>query len=357
MHTTHVNNRFWLLLALLLLPVLSIWAESLENIKKKEFNETFKAGTKDFLQIDNRYGNITVTHWTKNEVEIKVVVESRANSDNRAQEGLDRVQIKLNKTGNTISGITSLSSQSGWNNNNNRLTINYHISMPSALTANFSQKYGNITLPDKTEGKNTLEVKYGNIKAGNFTSPLVIEGGYSNISIEDVENIRMDLSYCSGVSIGNGKEIRLDSKYSNVTAKKIGNLSVNKKYGNLSVKSADQVSIDVKYSEVNIDRVTNELQVSALDYSTLNVKELSSNFKKVYVEARYGNFNVSISSNAGFKVSAERMKYGNVDIKGFNITHSNVENKVNYYYQINGGGNNTIEFNGNSYSNIKVRTL
>ncbi|MDR2914245.1 MAG: hypothetical protein LBV74_05380 [Tannerella sp.] len=51
------------------------------------------------------------------------------------------------------------------------------------------------------------------------------------------------------------------------------------------------------------------------------------------------------------------MKYGNVDMKGFSITRSNIENKVNHYYRINGEGNGSIEFNGNSYSNLLINAL
>ena len=48
------------------------------NIKKKEINKSFNVGKNDILQVDNRYGNITVTHWSKSEVSIRVVIEAKA---------------------------------------------------------------------------------------------------------------------------------------------------------------------------------------------------------------------------------------------------------------------------------------
>jgi len=334
-----------------------IYAESLENIKKKEINQTFTVGGNDLLQIENKYGNITVTHWNKNEVSIKVIVESKAKNDSEAQRGLDRVDIELRQSGNTVSGSTSLKSQSGWSNNN-RLTINYYISMPSRLSANLSQKYGGIVMPERNEGKCNLEVKYGNIQAGSFSAPLSIDAGYSNINVNDVERLNLQVSYCGNVSINNGKMISIDSKYSNLNLRNIEKLTIDKKYGGITIQSVNSASMELKYSEATIEKLKDEINVTALSYSTLNVNELVSGFKTARVEARYGNLNLQIPSKASFNVRADGMKYGNVEIKGFNITNSNIENKTNHSYQINGNNNKSnIQFDGNNYSNLRIRAL
>lgn len=356
MNTTHTKNRYWLLLALLImLATPTIWAETLDSTKKKEINQTFKAGANDRLQIDNRYGSITITHWSKNEVSIQVVVESKARTESEAQNGLDRVNIELSQSGSTIYGTTSLKNQSGWNNN--RININYYISMPSKLSANLSQKYGNINLPEKNEGEYTMEVKYGNIIAGSFTAPLRIDAGYSNIKLEDVKTLQMEVAYCGNVAINNGDKMQIDSKYSNLNMRNITQLTLEKKYGNLNVQNVDKMSIDVKYSECTVERIKEELNTN-MSYSTITVKELATGFNQVKAEARYGNLNLSVSSKASFKVNVKDMKYGNIDVKGFSVTNSNIENKVNQYYQINGAsGSSVIDFGGNNYSNLKINAL
>jgi hypothetical protein len=117
------------------------------------------------------------------------------------------------------------------------------------------------------------------------------------------------------------------------------------------------MSIEVKYSECTVAQIKNELN-SSLSYSTLTVKELSPGFSHVRAEGRYGNLNLSISSKASFKVDARNIKYGSIDVKGFNITHTTIEDKVNYFYQINSSsGSSAINFDGNSYSNIRIKAL
>lgn len=70
--------RAGLLMLLVLFCSVSGWAAKQESIKKKEINKSFNVGKNDILQVDNRYGNITVTHWSKSEVSIRVVIEAKA---------------------------------------------------------------------------------------------------------------------------------------------------------------------------------------------------------------------------------------------------------------------------------------
>lgn len=345
-----------LLAILILLCALTGWAEKAESIKKKEYNKSFNVSLSDRLEVDNRFGNITITHWNKNEVSIQVVVEAKARNDEKAQASIDRVQIEMGKSGNIVSAITTLKEQKWSNNNNERLTINYYINIPSKFPISLSQKYGNINLPEKNEGTCSLLVKYGNINGGSFTAPLNLEAAYGNVDLGNMEKVNLDLAYCGNVTIKSATSLYIDSKYSNLNLGIIQTMTLENKYGNLSVEQVDNANVSIKYSEASIYKLTQKLTVDALDYSTLSIKELSSDFTFVNVNARYGNLNLNIPSNASFTVNAEDMKYGKYDIKGFNITSSDVEEKRNYRSVINGGKNGKILFEGNNFSNLNIRT-
>ena len=57
----------------------------LEAVKTKTVNKTFRVSNNSELSIENRYGEITITHWSSNEVASKVEIESRAANDDTAQ--------------------------------------------------------------------------------------------------------------------------------------------------------------------------------------------------------------------------------------------------------------------------------
>lgn len=358
MNTKQTRSRSLLLLAVLLIASTALgWAAKPESIKKKEISRSFNVSLSDLLQTDNRYGNTTITHWNKNEVSIRVEIEAKAESTEAAQATIDRVQIDIKKTGSIVSAVTSLKQQNWNGNRNERFTINYFISIPSKLAINLTQKYGNINLPDKNEGKSTIQVKYGNLNAGSFTEPLNLEAKYGNVDINNVTKANLDLGYCGNVSVGDAEQMNADNKYSNMNIKKCGQINLENKYGNIKIESLDKGYMEIKYSEAMIGSVKDELNVDELAYSTLTIKELSANFKQVNVDARYGNLNISVPAKASFKIAAENMKYANRHVSGFNITNSSTEDKVNHYYEINGGNKGRINFDGNNYSNINVKAL
>lgn len=352
--TTTKCRSFLFATLLLLLCSTYMVGENFANDRKKEINKSFSVGSGDQVYIDNRYGNITVTHWNKEEVAIQVVIEAKARNESRLQQLLDRVTIELDKSGNTVKGITSLKNLN-MSGNNEQLTINYYISMPSRLTSHLSQRYGSINLPDTNEGKCTLEMKYGNINAGSFSADLSVEGAYGDIRLGNVNTALMDLAYCGKVYVKDGAKLTIDSKYSTMELKNIQELTVEAKYGNLKAERVKKATVDLSYTNGEIAYVENVLTVEELSYGTLKVRELSSDFTHVAAEARYGNLTIGVSSKASFKISAEDMKYGNFDVNGFNAQTNKVDNA--FQSTVNGGGNRTINFEGGNYSNLKINAL
>ena len=296
------------------------------------------------------------------------MIEAKACNDEKAQAIIDRVDIRMEKMGNTVSAVTSLRSQNGNGGSNESFTINYYVNMPSELTCDLTQKYGNIIMPENNKGKCDLHVKYGNLNGGNFTGPLSIDVQYGNMDISDVDNATLDLAYCGKSSIRNGSQLNIDSKYSNLSLGNVRKMNTEAKYGDIHIDRLDNGYMELKYGNCKIDELKQGITVDELSYSTLTIKDLASNFDKVNVDARYGNLNIYIDVNASFRVVANNMKYGNCKVQGgFNIQRRNQDensvgfdsrddqrNKNNYTLDVNNGKNGRINFEGNSYSNIKV---
>lgn len=357
MNTTHVKSSpaLWLTFVLLLCNLV-VLAKPLEKVKKKEINQTFSVSGNDQLKVENKFGNITITHWNKKEVTIRIEIESRADSEEKAQRVLDRIQISIAKNGNQLSAVTTLKEDRG-NSGNQSMTINYYIQMPAKLYADLSQKYGNINLPDKGNYDMAINVKYGNLKAGDFDGDLNMEAKYGNIEVGNLQNAQLDLGYVGNTKIGNAKKLTIDSKYSNLDMQDIQSLHMEIKYGNFSIESANRLDMGLKYSDAKIGTLREVLNLSDLSYSNLKVRALSASFSKVNVESHYGNLEIALPAKASFRVVAENMKYSNCNINGFNITHKQTggDKDKDCTYEINGGKQPTIYYDGGSYGNLKVK--
>lgn len=352
---TNRNSITGFLLLLILFGVSSISkADTWESIKKKEINQSFSISKNGLLHVDNKFGEIAITHWNKSEVSIVVKIESSASNDQVAQENLDRIKVDISKNGDKVSAVTTIGESRQSGSRNQQFKINYHISIPSTMKLELNQRYGNINLPAKTEGESNLVVKYGNLRGGSFTKALNIEAAYSNVNIQDVVNATMDFAYCGEAKIGNSKQLTIDSKYSNLNLDDSDALNVEIKYGNMNANKAQNVSLEIKYSNATIESISEELLIESLDYSTLNINELSSNFKRVNAAARYGTLNINIASKAAFTIDATRVG-NNLTLQGLKETKHDIENKSDHFVEINGGGSGKINFEGNKYSNLKIR--
>lgn len=358
MDTTRIrlNPALWLAFVLLVCNLSAI-AKPQERIKKKEISQSYDVGSTDRLQVENRFGNITITHWNKKEVAIRVEVECKARNEDRAQENLDRIRIEMKKEGGVIYAATTIRERSG-NSNNESMTINYYIQMPSKLSADLNQKYGNINLPDNNDGKMDIHVKYGNLNAGNLNARTTIEAAYGNIEAGNLREAHLDLAYVGNARIRDAKELTIESKYSNLDMQDIESLKMEIKYGNFSIETIGQLMMEIKYSDAKIGTLKDVLRVGSLSYSNLKIKNLSPSFSQVDVESHYGNMEVGVPAKASFRVVADNMKYSSCEVEGFNVTRRHFDdndNDKNYVYEINDGKQPTIRFEGNKYGNLKVR--
>lgn len=361
MNTTRVkfSTAALSLTLVLLLCGLSAAAKPQEKIKKKEITQSYSVSASDRLLVENRFGNITITHWNKKEVAIRVEIECRASREERAQENLDRIRIETKKAGGIVSAITTITKERDGNSNNESMTINYYIQMPSKLSAELNQKFGNINLPGDNNGEMDIHVKFGNLIAGDFVANTMIEAKYGNVEVGNLQEAQLDLGYVGTAKVRYAKDLTVDCKYSDLDIQDIQSLRTEIKYSNLTIENANQLDMEIKYSEAKIGTIKNVLNVSSLSYSNLKVRNLSPSFSKVDVESHYGNLEVALPANSSFRVVADNMKYSTCDVKGFNITRKHFDDEdhdKNYIYEINNGKQPTIYFEGNRYGNLKVKS-
>lgn len=346
----------WVGLAMLLFLAQPAGAQSNNYEKKKEISKSFAVASGDRLEVENRYGSINIVHWNREEVALRVVIESSARSEKVMQYNLDRVRLDLHKEGNTVRAITSFLHTNNENNGgNSRFSIDYYIQIPARLEVSLSQKYGNIKLPDTNPGKSTISVKYGDFSGGRFTGALAVECKYGNVRLDQTAvPARLDLAY-SNAWLEEGTELEVESRYSNLYFGNIRKLSMEKKYGNLSLKKVEEANLELKYSDVTIDEVTRTLTVEGLKYGTLNLPKLSGTFQRITVDSYYGTCKLRLPASAAFRLEAEGMEYGSYKVKGFRTTRSERPDKESYLTEVNGGGGHLIRYNGNGYGNVEVK--
>jgi hypothetical protein len=125
--------------------------------KSKTYTKSYPADGNDKLQIDNRYGKVTVNTWNKNEFKVDVQIKSYANNDDDAQKLLDQASITDNKDNDLVNFTTVINTGTGNNfwgtmTTNGKTTVRktvvtYTVYMPIKSAVSITNRYGSIELP------------------------------------------------------------------------------------------------------------------------------------------------------------------------------------------------------------------
>lgn len=266
--------------------------------KTKTYTKSYSISSGDKLQIDNRYGKVTVNTWNKNEFKVDVEIKGLANDDDDAQKIIDDVTINDSKDGSVVSFTTNIQNKSNsWEIRNtngdatvihiHKTEVNYVVYIPSKNPLTITNKYGNITLPD-FRGKLTINNTYGSLIAKELSNTEnSINTHYTEVNIEALNGGTINCSYGTMIKIGVANNLTLET---NNVATDIAKL---KTAGNITSRYGAGLKIN------NIDK----------SVKTLNI---NSSYAPVALDVKNGNsfdFDVTVRNNlGGFKYTDDNVK-------------------------------------------------
>lgn len=299
-----------LLLSLLLIITASCSLSAQDA--RKEYSETYSVTKGITLSADTRYSDIELLTWDKNEVDILVEVEVDASSKSKAEEALRKIDVSIQKSGNTISLETEM--EKGWSRNV-KTEINITIKAPAYINLDMGNAYGDLFIQE-VSGLVLLDLKYCNIKAGSLSrgseKPYnMLELAYSNGTIDEAGWMVMELAY-SDMEIVSSKMLFVESKYSKLIGEKAGGIITEGAYDKYYIDELDSFVAELKYSGLKFGTLHKTLSLHSA-YTNAKVEQLSKGFSEVDAALSYGNIYLGVESGASYKVEAEA-KYGKVKV-------------------------------------------
>jgi hypothetical protein len=229
-----------------------------ENFKERNISKTYTASG-NTLNIDNRFGNVKITTWDKNEIKVDIHLETSSTDKEFTEKSFARMDVEESKDGNNINLKTVLNKGGeknvGCDNCSNTIVVDYDIHIPANNALKIQNSFGDVTIPDYT-GPVSLTVKYGELIAGKLTRPEKIEVSFGKADLKSLSNIDLEFKY-SKVTIssltGNCKLKFSFCGYSKVNLDNgLTSLTVNDSYSSVHLvppaKLAASYTINTSYS-------------------------------------------------------------------------------------------------------------
>lgn len=299
-----------LLLSLLLIVTVNFSLSAQEA--RKEYTETYDVSKGVTLNTDTKYSDVELLTWEKSVIDILVEIEVDASSKSRAEDALEKIDVRISKSGNNVSLVTEF--ENGWSRNV-KTKINVTIKAPKWVNLDMDNSYGDLFIQE-VSGLVLLDLKYGNMKAGSLTrmneKPYSqIDMAYSNAEIDELGWLELEISY-SDMQLNSSQMLFVENKYSKLSGEKAGGIITEGAYDKYTFEEIDSFVGELKYSGIKIGTLTKTLDLHS-GYTNVKIGKLSKGFDKVDASLSYGNLNVGLEPGASFKFEGEA-KYGNVNL-------------------------------------------
>jgi hypothetical protein len=241
----------FVLLALALSPLLSS-ANNGDNIEKKRtISKSYNVGPDDRLSIENSFGNVIITTWDKDEIQVEVEIGVNAPSEEKAQKMMDLISVKDNQGGHDISFKTDIGHMSGkdnWNKNEDtrKFYVDYKVIMPSKNPLRIENSFGKINIPN-FEGSASLTSKFGELTTGKLPNATLVHVEFGKADIGRLNNAEVILKFngnsqVAGIS-GNSKvDVQFCSHVDITVDNALTALSLFQSYSSINLKVPDNLS-------------------------------------------------------------------------------------------------------------------
>lgn len=323
-------------------------------VKTKNIKKAYYVNTDAGINIDNSYGNITVTTWDEDKIELEINIKVSGSNESWVNQRINEIDVDINALKHLVSAKTILGNTNyKAKGNNNSFEINYSIKIPKRGSVSLRNKYGNIFTNDLWSTTD-LYCKYGKIQAGRLHgSKNTIQIEYCPGSSIEYINYGAITARYSGLRIDALSRIDLLSDYTDVNILDGDVVKYTSKYGTLSVNKVKSMEGTANYMTLQFGEVIGQIKLTA-KYCEINIDSLSPKANDVAIAAGYSN--IKIGYNTGYEFDFDiNVRYANFRYENnlvfFNKEETNFSKSYQGYYLKKGVNHLTIK---SDYGNINL---
>lgn len=267
----------------------------------KKISKSYDVNKDATLAIKNKFGKINCENWDKNSISIEVTITVEASNQEKANKYFDKIDISFSGSSTRVSATTNLEDRL-FDRNNNEISIDYMIYMPTTISVELDNKFGDIII-DEVHGSSVIELGYGSINAKKLAGDNnELEIKFSEGFIGYVKSADLELKY-SELEIDEANDMSAESKFSELHISKIDVLTLESGYDDDFIGKIRDLDVEADFSDVEVRSISERL-IAEIDYGELKVKEMGRDFDLIDISSSFSDANIGFNSEAGFRLIA-----------------------------------------------------
>jgi hypothetical protein len=272
--------------------------------KSRKLSRTFVARANRPYSLQTRYGRVQINTWNRSEIRTDVDIITRADTEEKAQELLNMIQVQMRENDQTTGGIAVQSKfgamPQGCGSRQRLYEVNYTVWLPKNTPLRVYNTFGDIAINNDLTGPTDLAVEYGALRTGRLDGPqnlLRVGNGQSAIAFAGKASI--DASY-SKLRLDMGDVVDLRNNYSDIDIGTVRDLTVHSKYGDVALGTVRNLRGSSGFSKFSIDQLNDQLDMKVQYCPVFEVRNTGKNFRQINLDGGYSTFLLNFSEGAGF---------------------------------------------------------
>lgn len=279
--------------------------------KTKKLNKSFTVSKNCMVDIQNEFGNVSITTWDQPRVSIEVTVEVSGDNEDRVDRQLREIDVDFDASSSKVSAITDADQKSSSNGslwstlfnsdskNSSNMKIDYIIKMPVTASLDISNDYGAIIL-DRLEGNANIRCDFGRLDLGQLLgSNNELRFDYTNNSHIDYMKsgtIRADFS---SFELHGSEKVDYKGDYTKAKFEDVKDLDFNGDFSTIQVDAVIKLIGRGDYSTIKLGTIQKSVDLNT-DFGSININELGSDFQAASIKSEYTGIKVGYHPNSSF---------------------------------------------------------
>lgn len=291
-------TRLVLLTVGFLLAGTSLMAQVSES---KQIRRSFRIEKSTIVDIDNKYGDVTIETWEKDSVLVVIDYTVSEKNHERLRNRAEQIRFELSKSGhylviNTIIGsnknmllgeLARLKESIGMNES--QVQINIKVFMPDNLDLRIRNKFGNVFI-ENYQGDITIDMANGRLKAHDLSGYVNLKINFADAIINSIDSGNLEIYY-SEMNLTLARKLRISSKTSNITITEVTQMLVNSSRDDYRIRMITDFETQASWTDFSITEFKRKSDIR-MNYGDLTIERIRPGIDKIIIDAKSTKINL-----------------------------------------------------------------
>jgi hypothetical protein len=280
-------------------------------VEKRTVSDKFAVSDNTHLEVSNKYGDIIFTTWEIDSVAVDVEIYIESEKYENAQELLELASVNLEQRGTYIIAETIWGEYSSfWSQTKNqirgvigadqKIQIDYHISLPDYLSVDIDNKFGDVFLPPY-KGEVTVEMSHGDFRCRNLSNPRKVKFGYGKLMVDEIGSTVLDLEFAE-IRISSTQKLNIKSRSSELHIDRATLLEFDSRNDELYLGEIDALNGIFHFTTTEIKKLNTTADIIQ-NYGSLSARSLDKEFRNIRITPKKSEITLEVSEFIPFNFS------------------------------------------------------